>query len=160
GLLYAVLKRLIESPPAAAIGALFWSLHPLRVESVTWITERRDVGCGVFFLLSILAYLRMCREPLAGGERGILSLALAVAAFASSLRSESLGILLPLLLLVLDVYPLRRFTPGNRRRVLLEKVPYGVCAAAMLLVMLLAMRELGQVRTTIDPLARFAQASF
>jgi tetratricopeptide (TPR) repeat protein len=159
GLLYLVLKQLFESPPAAAVGALFWSLHPLRVESVTWITERRDVVCGVFFLLSILAYLRMCREQAAGG-RWIRWLAISVAAFAASLLSKTLGILLPLVLLVLDVYPLRRFTPGKRRRVLLEKVPYGVCAAGMLLVMLLAMREIGQVRTTVDPLARFAQASF
>jgi tetratricopeptide (TPR) repeat protein len=159
GLLYTLLKQLFESAPAAAIGALFWSLHPLRVESVSWITERRDVVCGVFFLLSVLAYLRMCREQAAGGRAGRW-LALSVAAYAASLLSKSLGILLPLALLVLDVYPLRRFTPGNRRRVLLEKLPYGALAGAILLVMILAMKELGQVRTTVDPLARAAQASF
>jgi len=158
-LLYTVLTQLIESPPAAAVGALFWSIHPLRVKSVSWITERRDVLCGVFFLLSILAYLRMCRE-LAEGGRPARWLALSVAAYAASLLSKSLGIMLPLALLVLDVYPLRRFTAGNRRRVLLEKVPYGACAVAILLVMILAMKEIGQVRTTVEPLARIAQASY
>jgi len=159
GLLYAVLRQLIDSTPASAIGALFWSLHPLRVESVTWITERRDVLCGVFFLLSVLAYLRMCREQAAGG-RWRHWLTISVAAYAASLLSKSLGILLPFALLLLDVALLGRWTPGKRRQVLLEKLPYAACATAMLLVMLVAMKELGQVRTSVDPLARVAQASF
>ena len=49
------------------LGALFFALHPLRVESVAWITERRDVTSGLFFVLTLLAYLRMQRA--AGGDR-------------------------------------------------------------------------------------------
>jgi tetratricopeptide (TPR) repeat protein len=159
GLLFAVLRELTASAKAAAAGALFWSLHPLRVESVSWITERRDVLCGVFFLLSVMAYLRMCRERDAGGS-GTRWLVLSVAAYTASLLSKSLGILLPLALLVLDVVPLRRFTPGHRRRVLLEKLPYAACAVAVFLVMMAAMKEIGQVRTSSAPLERAAQASF
>ncbi len=159
GLLYAVLRALVDSTPAAAIGALFWSLHPLRVESVTWITERRDVLCGVFFLLSVLAYLRMCREQAAGGlwKRW---LAISVAAYAASLLSKSLGIMLPLALLLLDVVPLRRWTPGTRRRLLLEKLPYGACAVVVFFITLAAMKTIGQVRSSAAPLERIAQADF
>jgi tetratricopeptide (TPR) repeat protein len=159
GLLFVVLKALVESPRAAAIGALFWSIHPLRVESVSWITERRDVLCGVFFLLSILAYLRMCRERDAGGS-GTRWLVLSVVAYAISLLSKALGIMLPLALLVLDVVVLRRFTLGNRRRVILEKLPYIACALAFFIVMMAAMHEIGEVRRAMAPLERVAQASF
>jgi tetratricopeptide (TPR) repeat protein len=159
GLLFTVLRELTASARAAAAGALFWSLHPLRVESVAWITERRDVLCGVFFLLSVLAYLRSCRERQAGGS-GTRWLVLSVAAYLASLLSKSLGILLPLALLVLDVVPLRRFTPGQRRRVLMEKLPYAACAVAVYLVMIAAMKEIGQVRASSAPLERVAQASF
>jgi tetratricopeptide (TPR) repeat protein len=159
GLFFTVLKALVDSPKAAAVGALFWSIHPLRVESVSWITERRDVLCGVFFLLSILAYLRMCRERDAGGS-GTRWLVLSVVAYVASLLSKSLGIMLPLALLLLDVVVLRRFVPGKRRRVILEKGPYLACAAAVFIVMIAAMQDVGEVRKTLAPLERVAQASF
>lgn len=159
GLFFTVLNALVQSPLAAAAGALFWSIHPLRVESVSWITERRDVLCGVFFLFSVLAYLRMCRERGAGGS-GTRWLILSVVAYATSLLSKSLGIMLPLVLLVLDVVVLRRFTPGNRRRVLLEKLPFVACAGAFFIVMMAAMHEVGEVRKAVAPLERAAQASF
>jgi tetratricopeptide (TPR) repeat protein len=159
GLLCVVLQRLFASEPAAAIGALFWSIHPLRVESVSWITERRDVLCGVFFLLSVLAYLRMAREREGGGRWGRW-LALSVAAYAASLLSKSLGIMLPLALLVLDAVVLNRFAPGKRRAALVEKLPYLACAVAVFVVTLFAMKSIGQVRTAAAPLERAAQASF
>lgn len=164
GLLFVALRELLAprtpaAAGAAAAGALFWSLHPLRVESVAWISERRDVLCGLFFLLSVLAYLRMCRERDRGGAWGRW-LAASTGAYAASLLSKSLGLTLPLALLVLDVFPLRRFAKGSRRRVLLEKVPYLVLAAADVAVMLAAMTEIGQVRPAVAPLERAAQASF
>jgi tetratricopeptide (TPR) repeat protein len=109
------------APPAAAIaGALLFSIHPLRVESVAWATERRDVVSGFFFLLSILAYLRMARS-----ETPRRWLALSAAAFAGSLLSKATGLTLPLVLLVLDVYPLGRAGLGARR-LMLEKLPFFV----------------------------------
>jgi tetratricopeptide (TPR) repeat protein len=155
-LCYAVFLRLLRKvrneddavlAPAAALGALFYGIHPLRVESVAWVTERRDVLCGLFFLLSILAYLRMLR---AQSERTPWTkwLALSVAAFAASLLSKALGVMLPFLLFSLDVYPLRRFTPELRKRVLLEKLPFLVLAVADGLLMMRAMSAFGQVRAT------------
>ena len=165
-LLFAVLRALLlrcgaERPEgAAAAGALFWAIHPLRVESVAWATERRDVLCGVFFLLSLWAYLRMASEREQGG-RWARWLALAVLAFAASLLSKALGIMLPFVLLVMDVFPLRRFRKGARLGVLLEKLPFLALAAADFAVMILAMGHIQQLRPGGPaPLDRLAQASF
>jgi protein O-mannosyl-transferase len=107
----------------AAVGALFWALHPLRVESVAWATERRDVLAGFFFLLSVLAYLRMVAAP---AERRRRWLGASLAAFAAALMSKPIVMTLPLVLLVLDVYPLRRL---GTRPAWLEKIPYFALAA-------------------------------
>lgn len=118
----------------AVAAALFWALHPLRVESVAWATERRDVLAGLFFLLSVLAYLCMAAAP---AERRRRWLAASVAAFAAALLSKPIVMTLPLVLLVLDVYPLRRLGTRPRqwleapaRRIWLEKIPYAVLAGA------------------------------
>src|SRR5439155_1767367 len=100
--------RVIESMPArvgAAFAALVFAVHPLRVESVAWITERRDVLSGLFFLLSILFYLRATD----GGAfiRGRWRTA-SLLAFAAAFLSKSIVMTLPGVLLLLDVYPLRR----------------------------------------------------
>jgi Tfp pilus assembly protein PilF len=93
----------------AAVAALLWALHPLRVESVAWVTERRDVLCGFFYLLAVLAYLRgATREGTLSGRW----LAASLAAFAAALGSKAIAMTLPVTLLVLDVYPLRRLRLG------------------------------------------------
>lgn len=121
---------------AAATGALLFGVHPLRVESVAWITERRDVVAGAFFLLTILAYLKAARsEP---GRRRPGWWGLAIAAFALSLLSKAWGITLPVVLLLLDRYPLGRWSSENRRRLLLEKVPFLLLAAGAAVAAVLA----------------------
>jgi protein O-mannosyl-transferase len=113
---------------AAAIGALLYAIHPLRVESVAWVTERRDVLCGLFFLLSIRAYLSALDDPAKRRRR----LGWALAFFALSLLSKAMSMALPFVLLILDVYPLRRFDgrAATRREVLLEKLPFFFLFAA------------------------------
>ena len=106
---------------AAAAGALFFAIHPLRVESVAWASERRDVLSGFFFLLAVLGYVRM--QDGARARWFVLSLV----AFLLSLLSKAWGITLPVVLLALDWYPLRRRLRG---RMLLEKVPYALIALA------------------------------
>ena len=89
----------------AAVAALLWALHPLRVESVAWVTERRDVLCSFFYLLAVLAYLRgVTRDRTLSGRW----LAASLVAFAAALGSKAIAMTLPVTLLVLDVYPLRR----------------------------------------------------
>ncbi|HZE96125.1 MAG TPA: hypothetical protein VE981_03790 [Planctomycetota bacterium] len=166
-LLYGLLQSLLRLagraplPAAAAAGALLYAIHPLRVESVVWITERRDVLCGFFVLLSLTAYLKRVDEE-RQGRPGTRWLLLSVAAFAASLMSKALGILLPAVLLILDIYPLGRFQPENRRRVLLEKLPFLLLSCADAAVMVFAMRHIQAVRSigTYHLFERIAQAAY
>ncbi|MBI4635868.1 MAG: tetratricopeptide repeat protein [Candidatus Rokubacteria bacterium] len=142
-LLYLVALRLLGlgAPQAgrtalsvgAAAAALFWALHPLRAESVAWVTERRDVLSGLFYLATVLLYLRMCAAE--GAERRRW-LAASLACYALALLSKFLVITLPFVLLVLDAYPLRRFSRATVR----EKVPYLLLAAAGAAIALWAAR--------------------
>jgi tetratricopeptide (TPR) repeat protein len=104
----------------AVTAALLFSVHPLRVESVAWITERRDVLSGLFSLLAVLAYL----TAVSRGARGRLHPGwtwASVGLFALALLSKSVVVGLPLVLLALDVYPLRR---KGLVGLLAEKIPF------------------------------------
>src|SRR3989454_1085864 len=135
-----LLTRALPSPAerghalavSAGVAALVFAIHPLRVESVAWVTERRDVLSGLFYLLTILLYLRAC-------ERGARSRGwywLSVAAFVCALLSKSVVVSRPVVLLILDVYPLRRLGGAVGwwsepvRRVYVEKIPFVLLAAA------------------------------
>jgi tetratricopeptide (TPR) repeat protein len=117
----------------AATAALFFGIHPLRVESVAWATERRDVLSGMLLLLTVWLYLRATE---AAGSRRRARLALAVIGYLLALASKSVVMTLPLVLLLLDLYPLRRLSANPRewfrsgRSVLWEKVPFGILALA------------------------------
>jgi len=142
-----VLCREPESPrqaaaleAAAMFAALAFAVHPLRVESVAWAWERRDVVCGTFSLACVLAALR-AREKGSGP-------ALAMTFFAAALLSKALAVTLPLTLLILDGYPLRRipgaprrWLRGTARSVWLEKIPYLLLALGMGLFALWAQAE-------------------
>ncbi|HVO27095.1 MAG TPA: tetratricopeptide repeat protein [Candidatus Margulisiibacteriota bacterium] len=93
-------------PVAAAVGALFFALHPLRVEPVAWATERQGVTSAFFWLLAVYAYLRRQEYRDARSRRGWY--VLSIGCFILSLLAKSIGMTLPIVLLVLDVYPLRR----------------------------------------------------
>lgn len=119
-LVYGLARAILpESAPAAVFAALFFAVHPLRVEPVVWASSRFEVVAGTFYLGSSLAWLR-------GGKW--LSLAL----FALAVLSKETAATLPLVLLILDIQVLRR--PILSPRVWLEKIPFfaiGAAAAAM-----------------------------
>jgi len=125
---------------SAGFAALVFAIHPLRVESVAWVTERRDVLSGLFFLLTILVYLRSCERP----ELGRWWYGLSVALFGCALLSKSMAVSLPVVLLILEVYPLRRlggslgWASASARRVYVEKIPFVLLAAAASALALLA----------------------
>src|SRR5256886_5877310 len=117
---------------SAGVAALVFAIHPLRVESVAWVTERRDVLSGLFYLVAILLYLRACE----GGAPGRGWYWLSVAVFVLALLSKSMVVNLPVVFLILDVYPLRRLGGAFEwwsepaRRVYVEKIPFVLLAAA------------------------------
>jgi hypothetical protein len=109
---------------------LFWSIHPLRVESVAWIAERKDVLYGMFSLGALYAYLRylvLCQDETARGGKGYYCLSLLL--FALALMAKPTSVIVPMLLAVADWYPFDRLHRGEVARVLGEKVPYVVLAA-------------------------------
>ena len=97
----------------AALAAVLFAVHPLRAESVAWVTERRDVLSGLFFLVTILCYLNAATAQ--NEKRYRNWLALTVTVYLLSLLSKAAGISLPVVLLVLDVYPLRRLAADPER---------------------------------------------
>src|SRR5262249_40773538 len=92
---------------AAGVGALLFAIHPLPVEAVAWATERRVVLAGSFYLMTLIAYVRRAAAEREGGAAGRW-LVVSLACFTLSLASKVWGITLPVVLVVLDLYPLRR----------------------------------------------------
>ena len=151
----------------AAFAALTFSVHPLRVESVAWATERRDVVSGFFFLVTIYSYLRATSN-----ERGQFAykswLSAALGAYVLSLLGKATAMTLPVILLILDIYPLRRLDGSSRswwkgqRDVLREKILFAVPAAIFAVIALMgqqqnfALKSLGSF--SIE--SRLAQALF
>ena len=109
------------------------------MESVVWITERRDVQSVFFYLLAVLGYLRAVEKG-RDGRLAPLWRGLSVAALVGAVMSKSSTIMLPAALLLIDVYPLRRTSVGWRR-LIVEKLPYFVVAAADVIVALIAVRS-------------------
>jgi protein O-mannosyl-transferase len=113
---------------AAWTAALLFGIHPLRVESVAWIAERKDVLSSFFYLASILAYLgyaRAARETPDRKWRYLLSVAL----YVPAVLSKPMSVTLPLALLVIDYCPLYRLNRSNLWVLVFEKVPFLVLAA-------------------------------
>lgn len=117
---------------AAAFGALFFAVHPLRVESVCWISERRDVLSVFLYLLALLLYTRRARR--AG------SIVPTFLAFVAACLAKGSAITLPLTMLVLDWFPLRR-------RAWAEKIPFLAVSVAVGLVGVLGQKTFGDMRT-------------
>ena len=132
---------------SAAFAALFFAVHPLRVESVAWATERRDVLSGLFFLLTLLAYLAAQESsPRPGRRRRWLAASLGL--YALALLSKGITMTLPLVLVILDIIPLRRLGGGPAawfRRgtgaVWLEKAPYFALALIAAVLALIGQRR-------------------
>jgi Flp pilus assembly protein TadD len=120
------------------VAALLFAIHPQRVESVAWITERGTLLCGTLYLAAVLGYLRAVETTARARWRGWSAFSLA--AFSAALLAKGMAMSLPLTLLVLDVYPLRRWR-GNWRGVLREKIPYLLVALLGAIVILFARSE-------------------
>ena len=131
----------------SVVAALAFAIHPLRVESVAWITERRDMLSLAWYLTSALCYLRFVEAKAQSGRWYWASLAL----FAMSLLSKATSMTLPAALLVLNVYPLRRiggqagYTTRAARRAILELVPFGLLAAAAATTSIVALHPPAQL---------------
>jgi hypothetical protein len=150
-LLFEVLRQMTGAPLRSAVVAALFGVHPTRVEAVAWVADRKDLVCGLFWMLTLAAYLRYTRRPSPGNYLVV------GAALAASLASKPMAMTLPFVLLLLDFWPLRRWLPAATARlagpvaalpptlgsgpahpvrVVWEKIPLlGVCGVAGLIAL-------------------------
>jgi protein O-mannosyl-transferase len=131
-LLFFVLRKMTASLWPSALATALWAVHPMRVESVAWVTERKDVLVGLFCVLTVLAYANyVSRRSWAGRSVGYAAV---IVLFALGLLSKPALVTLPCLLLVLDYWPLKRIGPPWQLpvvvRLVVEKLPLLALAAA------------------------------
>jgi len=155
-LLFWLLARATGRLGASFVVAALFAVHPLNVESVAWISERKNVLSTTFFLMTLGAYGWYALKP--GAKRYLAILAL----FALGLASKSMLVTLPFVLLLLDYWPLARFSSENSEaplafsrapawNLVIEKLPLFLVSAADCIITVLAQRKAGAVTT----LARF-----
>jgi protein O-mannosyl-transferase len=143
-LLFALLKRMTSSIWPSAFVAAAFALHPLHVESVAWISERKDVLSTFFLLLTLLAYVTYAHR------RSPAYYLLAILLFASGLLAKPMLVTLPFLLLLLDYWPLCRFQACiSARRLAFEKLPFFAMAIISSVVTFLVQRAAGSVADTL-----------
>ncbi|HEY5656549.1 MAG TPA: tetratricopeptide repeat protein [Myxococcota bacterium] len=149
--LFAVFASMTGAPWRSAAVALLFSIHPLHVESVAWISERKDLLSTLLGLLSMWAYVAYARH---GGWRRYLLTALFL---SLALMSKAMVVTLPFVFLLLDYWPLRR---SPSKRLLVEKIPLLLLSAGTCAVTLIAQYSVGGMETQ-NPLpapARLANA--
>lgn len=135
--------------------ALVFAVHPLHVESVTWVSERKDVLCTFFWLLAMLAWLAYARRP---STRRYL---LVLLAFVAALAAKPMPVTLPALLLLFDYWPLRRFESIRPGQLIREKVPLLALSATSAAITLFAQRAGGSIGSLeyFPPGTRLANAA-
>src|SRR5512147_40589 len=106
-LLFTWLRLATGSTLRSALVAALFGVHPLHVESVAWVSERKDVLAAFFWMLALIAYSRYARRPRPGRYLAV------AAAFAGSLLAKPMAVTLPVVLLLVDVWPLGRLKPSS-----------------------------------------------
>jgi Flp pilus assembly protein TadD len=122
-LLFLVLRGMTGRMWSSAFVAAVFAMHPLRVESVAWVAERKDVLSGLFLMLALGAYLRHVRRSFRWGSYSLLLLMGALA-----MMSKAMLVTLPCVLLLLDHWPLGRTQSVAPGRLLVEKIPLFIMA--------------------------------
>ena len=132
---------------AGVVAGLLFGLHPLHVESVAWVSERKDLLSALFYLLGVLSYMRYAGHAAAAigpwTDRRYLATLLC---FVLSLLSKPMALSFPVVLLIIDWYPLSRLESAGVRRLLLEKLPFFVLDVGLATVAVLAQRASGAFR--------------
>jgi tetratricopeptide (TPR) repeat protein len=172
-LLFGLLNRATGAVWRSFVVAALFGLHPLRVESVAWVAERKDVLNALFWMLSLGAYVRYAQEAAgrsggpgatmgAGGiqraGRPTLSYVASLAFFVLSLLSKPMAVTLPFVLLLVDYWPLARWQRQSAKTLLIEKAPFFAGSLAMSVVTFLTQRGAGAVVASASFYERLANA--
>ena len=150
-LLFIVLRRLTGALWQSTWVAALFALHPLHVESVAWVAERKDVLSAFFFLLTLWAYGKYVESSRVRNSRSGAWYGCALLLFALGLMSKPIVVTLPFVLLLLDYWPLRRLAIGDwqlvTRHLVREKVPFFLLSALSCVVTFVAQHKGGTVRS-------------
>jgi tetratricopeptide (TPR) repeat protein len=165
-LVFLVFRRLTRARWQSLMVAALFGLHPLRVESVVWVAERKDVLSGFFGLLALLAYTRYAKErrrsaecsirgsPAINYQRSTFFYLLGLFLFALGLLSKPMLVTWPFVMLLLDYWPLGRLEPSppNSRfsallRLVTEKIPFFALAAAASILTFVVQQHVGTLPT-------------
>jgi len=153
-LLYVFFRRTTGSPWPSALVAMLFAIHPLHVESVAWITERKDVLSTLFWILTMLAYVRYTAKPRMDRYLAVMIF------FVAGIMAKPMLVTLPFVLLLLDYWPLGRLS-GKRAdgqevpssgpvKIVVEKIPLLIIALAAGLVAYIFQQEMGAVAPLAD----------
>ena len=171
-LVFVLLQQMTGAIWRSLFVAALFAVHPLRVESVAWVAERKDVLCGFFFLLTLWAYVRYVEKSKVQSPKSKVFYGLALIFFALGLMSKPMAVTLPFVLLLLDYWPLARVRmadggwrnqkttipqlPDATKRseggstfsqLLFEKLPFFALAAASSIVTFMVQKQTGAVKT-------------
>jgi tetratricopeptide (TPR) repeat protein len=145
-LLFLLLLRMTAAPGRAAFVAALFAVHPLHVESVAWVAERKDLLSTLFWMLALLAYVEYVRAS-SNATRSPRARAawygLVVVTLALGLMAKPMLVTLPFVMLLLDLWPLARFSRATAARLILEKLPMFALVAASSIVTLIVQHQGG-----------------
>jgi protein O-mannosyl-transferase len=151
-LLFLVLWRMTGRLGRSAFVAALFALHPLHVESVAWVAERKDVLSTLFWMLTMGAYVLYTERP------GWFRYALVVVAFGLGLTAKSMLVTLPAVLFLLDYWPLGRLRSDSWLRLIGEKIPLLLLSLASAAITLFAQQKGGETNSLADMPPRLANA--
>jgi protein O-mannosyl-transferase len=139
-LLFALLLKITGDRWPSAFVAFIFGMHPLHVESVAWIAERKDVLCGLFYILTLWAYARYVERP------GAMRYAVILLLFACGIMTKPMIVTLPFVALLLDLWPLRRLSS----KTVVEKIPLFALSAASAVIAYVVQQKGGAVSTLAE----------
>jgi hypothetical protein len=146
-LVFLVFQRMTGATWRSLMLAALFGWHPLRVESVAWVTERKDVLSTLFWMLTLLAYAKYVEAAQIRDSKAKAWYGAALVMFVYGLMSKAMLVTMPFVLLLLDYWPLERFNPGSAWRLVREKIPFFALAAAASVMTFVVQKQAGAVMT-------------
>ena len=153
-LVFLVFRRMTGAVWRSLMLAALFGWHPLQVESVAWVTERKDVLSAFFWMLTLWAYVEYVEASKVRDSKINLWYGTALVMFVFGLMSKAMLVTMPFVLLLLDYWPLKRFKVQGAaipvQRLVMEKIPFVALALAASVMTILVQTQSGAVRTFVD----------
>jgi tetratricopeptide (TPR) repeat protein len=149
-LLFLLLQKMTGAKWRSAIVAGLFAWHPAHVESVAWIAERKDVLSALFWLLTILAYVRYTEEAKTRSPKRTILYLSVIVLFALGLMAKPMLVTLPFVLLLLDFWPLGRMSQSSFSSLLIEKTPLFALSAVGCAVAVWAQQQSNSIASAVD----------